>query len=50
MTKQNAKTQPEYVEGKDYTMVYNYEGKLVKYWHASHRIDKISNKTKTEVN
>ena len=32
--------QPNYIEGKDFTWVYDYKGELVKYWHASHRIDK----------
>jgi hypothetical protein len=31
---------PKYIEGKDFTWVYDYKGDLVKYWHASHRIDK----------
>ena len=45
---QKARTQPEGVEGKDYSIIYDYDGNLAKYWHASHRIDKISNKAKTE--
>ena len=39
-THMDAGTQPEYIEGRDYTWVYDYKGDLVKYWHASHRIDK----------
>ncbi len=44
MTKKTkkARTQPEYIEGKNYTWVYDYKGDLVKYWHASHVIHKIS--------
>jgi len=34
------KDEPEYIEGKDYTWIYDHDGNLVKYWHASHRIDK----------
>ena len=39
-TSMDARTEPEYIEGKDYTWVYDYKGDKVKYWHASHRIDK----------
>lgn len=28
------------IEGKDYTWIYDYDGNWVRYWHASHRIDK----------
>ena len=31
---------PEYIEGKDYTWIYDHDGNKVKYWHASHSIDK----------
>ena len=40
ITSMDARTQPEYIEGKDFTWVYDHNGDLVKYWHASHRIDK----------
>ena len=46
--RQKAKTKSEGIEGKDYSIIYNYDGNLIKYWHASHRIDKISNKAKTD--
>ena len=39
-TIKDARTQSEYVEGKDYTWIYDHDGNWVKYWHASHRIDK----------
>ena len=42
MTKQNARTQPEGVEGKDYSIIYDHDGNLVKYWHASHVVHKIN--------
>ena len=39
-TNMDARTQPEGVEGIDYTWIYDYDGNWVKYWHASHRVDK----------
>ena len=30
----------EYIEGKDYTWIYDHDGNWVRYWHASHRIDR----------
>ena len=44
--KQKARTQFKGVEGKDYSIIYDHDGNLVKCWHASHRIDKISNTDK----
>ena len=46
--RQKAKTKSEGIEGKNYSIIYDYDGNLVKYWPASHRIDKISNKAKTD--
>ena len=39
-TSMDARTQPEGVEGIDYTWIYDYDGNWVKYWHASHHVDK----------
>ncbi len=35
------KQQPEGVEGKDYEIIYDHDGKLVKYWYNSHLIQPI---------
>ena len=40
ITSMDARTQPVGVEGKDYSIIYDHNGKLVKYWHASHVIHK----------
>ena len=36
-----AAMKPDEIEGKDYSLIYDYDGNIVKYYHASHRIVKI---------
>jgi len=33
---------PDEIEGKDYSIIYDYDGNWVKYYHASQLIFKIS--------
>ena len=36
-----AAMKPDEIEGKDYSLIYDYDGNIVKYYHASHLIVKI---------
>ena len=46
ITSMDARTQPDGVEGKDYSIIYDHDGNLVKYWHASHVVQQIKDTPK----